>query len=30
MGGVNSGLQEIMGNTEQDAKWEADWLKVVK
>lgn len=30
MGDVNSGLQEFMGNTEQDAKWEADWLKVVK
>lgn len=30
MGGVNCGLQEFMGNTEQDGKWEADWLEVVK
>lgn len=30
IGGVNSGLQEFMGSTEQDGKWEADWLKVVK
>lgn len=30
MGGVNCGLQEIMGNMEQDAKWEAEWLKVGK
>lgn len=30
MRSVNCGLQEIVGNMEQDAKGEADWLKVGK